>query len=112
MPAGIYNITIEQGATFEITLTIKQGDGNPVDLSGYTARSQIREKVSSLAAAGAFVVTFPEPRTEGKLKMSLAASATALLPARVYAYDLELESAGRVERLLEGKVVVSAEVTR
>ncbi len=112
MPAGIYNFKIEQGSTFERILTVRQKNGAPVDLTGYTAEGQMREKADSQGIAAVFTMTFLEPRTEGKLKISLAASATAMLPARVYAYDLELGIDGRVERLLQGKAVVSAEVTR
>ena len=47
MAAGNYNFTIEQGATFTRTLKYKDSSGNPIDLSDYAVRMQIREKISS-----------------------------------------------------------------
>ena len=47
MAAGRYLLTIEQGATTDLLLEYKDSNGNPVDLSGYTARMQIRPSVDS-----------------------------------------------------------------
>ena len=43
MAAGLYDITIEQGATFQMNLTWKDSTGSPVNITGYTARMQVRE---------------------------------------------------------------------
>lgn len=47
MPAAKPNLSIEQGATFAQQLIWQQSDGEPVDLSGYAARMQIRPSVRS-----------------------------------------------------------------
>jgi len=47
MAAGRYLLTIEQGATTDLLLEYKDSNGNPVDLSGYTARMQIRPTIDS-----------------------------------------------------------------
>ena len=46
MKAGKYDITIEQGAGFEVPLSYR-ADGDLVDLTGSRARLQMREKVGS-----------------------------------------------------------------
>ena len=46
MKAGKYDITIEQGAGFELPLSYT-ADGDLVDLTGSRARLQMREKVGS-----------------------------------------------------------------
>lgn len=38
--AGNWTLHIEQGATFDTTLTWKNAAGTPVDLTGFTARAQ------------------------------------------------------------------------
>ena len=43
MSAGKYNITIEQGADFALSFTLKE-DGSAKDLSDYSARAQMRTK--------------------------------------------------------------------
>ncbi len=46
MPAAYWKIVIEQGATWRRVLTLSDADG-PIDLTGYSARLQIRESVES-----------------------------------------------------------------
>ena len=41
-----YNITIKQNSDFnDITITPKEDDGSVVDLSGYTAKMQVRNRI-------------------------------------------------------------------
>lgn len=116
MSAGKYDFYIEQGATFNKTITWNDGNSVPVNLSGYTARMQIRKSFSSdtpiltlttenghIALGGAL----------GTITLTLQAADTEPLETFCGVYDLELESAsGFVTRLLEGQVTISREVTR
>jgi len=111
-----YDITIEQGATFELPIVWKDEKGTPIDLTGYKARMQIRKRIRSdeiLAslttengrivlggAAGTIDIVIPATETE---KFSFSRGV----------YDLELEGpGGYVVRLIQGSVCVSPEVTR
>jgi hypothetical protein len=114
MSAGVYDITCEQGATFNRTLTVKDSNGDARDLSTYTARMQVRRTTSSSD-------TIVELTTEnsrislnssGQITLSLSASVTAGL-SDGGVYDLEIEdSEGNVERVVEGIFVLDLEVTR
>ena len=44
MSAGQYSFTIEQGTDFSRVLTWIDGNGNVIDLSGYTAACQVRDR--------------------------------------------------------------------
>lgn len=122
MSAGQYDITVEQGATFEETLSITDEDGDPVDLSGMTARAQIRKTYSDPTVIASFVATVETPATDGIVTMKMTAANTALLPVASatgylkvptnYVYDLELVDGVTVTRLIEGTCAVSPEVTR
>ena len=113
MPAAYWKITIEQGATWTTTLTLADRD-----LTGCTARMQIREtapspspllSLTSSPAAG--IVITPGP--PGIIAVTITAAQTTALTWKTGVYDLELVSAGGiVERLLKGDVVVDPEVTR
>ena len=48
MSAGAYDITCEQGVTFNRTLTVKDSNGDARDLSTYTARMQVRVPLAHL----------------------------------------------------------------
>jgi hypothetical protein len=113
MAAATHNITIEQGATFLRTLTLKNSDDTPFDLTGYTARGQIRRNHRSGNVAASFTCTITDP-TAGEIQIKLTAATTADLPIYDHVYDIEIEltAASTVSRILEGTVTVSPEVTR
>jgi hypothetical protein len=114
MPATTWRIIIEQGATWRFRLTIAGRD-----LTGCTARMQIREVYASptplldLTSDPAAGITIDGPA--GTITVEISAAQTAALAGvhRGGVYDLELESPdGTVERLLKGDVLIDPEVTR
>jgi len=114
MSAGAYDITCEQGATFSRTLTVKDSNGNARDLSGYTARMQVRRTTSSSTTL--VELTTENGRislnSDGEISLSLSATETAALTDEGV-YDLEIEdSSGNVERVVEGSFNLDLEVTR
>lgn len=114
MSAGQYSFEIDQGSTFTRTLTYKVS-GVVVNLTGYTARMQLRPTVASDTVT--LSLTTENGRisltSQGVITLSVAADVTAALAAGVYVYDLELVAGnGTVTRLLEGSAIVSPEVTR
>jgi hypothetical protein len=114
---GRYDMTIYQGATFALTLTWRQGEPPvAVNLTGYTARMQLRETtgspstVLSLTSAGGGGLTLGG--AAGTIALNVSATQTAELTPGTYLYDLELVNGATVTRLVEGRAVVSPEVTR
>lgn len=115
MPAGNYDLFIEQGATFKQSITWRDSVGNPVNLTGYEARLQIRTDLKSTTP----IVSLTETAgitlggVLGTIELLISASDTSAIAVTKGVYDLELESSdGIVTRLLEGKVVIKPEVTR
>jgi hypothetical protein len=112
---GTHDITIYKGATFRLPVVWKDSAGDPYNLTGYTARMQIRRSVGaataevSLTSASGITIT---PAT-GSIVAVISATDTSALTIPSGVYDLELEdAAGVVTRLLEGSVTISPEVTR
>lgn len=114
--AANYNITIEQGATFQFNLIWKDSSGNPIDLTGYTAKMQVRQRYSSEDAALTMSTeagTIVLGGAAGTINITGPAVDTATITIKQGVYDVELTSAGGiVTRLIEGCVAVSPEVTR
>lgn len=114
MTAGTYDITIEQGSTFTRTITWKDENDTAVNLTGYSARLQMRESVD---ASSTFIsLTNGSGITlggvAGTILIEISATDTAAI-TQSGVYDLELVSgAGVVTRLLQGNVILSKEVTR
>lgn len=111
--SGPTRLYCNQGSTFSKTLTWNI-DGVPVNLTGYTARMQVRSTYASATA----LVTLTNGSgitlgtTNGQITLTISAVATAAIAAGNYVYDLELTSGSTVTRLLEGQFIVSPEVTR
>ena len=112
MAAANYDLTIDQGSTFVIDITVKE-TGSVKDLTGYSARSQMRSTKTASAVAASFTCTIPMP-TNGIVKMELPAATSSAMSAGLFFYDLEIHTAGDaiVKRLIEGKVNMKKGVTR
>lgn len=106
------NIVVDQGANYYTPIFITDVDGLAVDLTGFTGAAQIRKEYSSSNVAATFTVTItPE---DGKIELTLTAAQTANIVAGDYVYDCELTrtASNTVSRIVEGKVLVTPEVTR
>lgn len=114
MLAGELNLTIEQGATFLLTLIYQDDTGAPTNLAGATARMQLR--ASKTAASPVMELTTENGRISitaaaGQINLTISATDTATLTGSGV-YDLELVNGAIVERLVEGTYTISAQVTR
>lgn len=114
MLAGRYDITVEQGSTFNLSLVYKDQRGYVIDLSGYSAKMQMRPSVSSSTVAMELSTAngrIAIEGTSGKITLQITAADTATLSGSGV-YDLELSNGAIVQRILEGSYTVSPEVTR
>lgn len=116
MAAGIKNIYIEQGATYRLNITWKDSGGTPIDLTGYTARMQVRHSYKSDTVLLNFTTengAITLGGAAGTITIVGLATLTEDVPAKAGVWDLELvDGDGNVTRLLQGAVEVSPEVTR
>lgn len=114
MIPGKYNIVCPQGSTYSQQFTYSIDDV-PVDLTTYTARMQVREKYTSktsvidLTTENGGITLGGE---NGTIDIYISSAVTELTISKDYVYDLELISGSTVTRLIEGKFIVTPEVTR
>lgn len=114
MPAATYNIVADQGATFSRVITWKNTAGTPINLTGYTAKMQVRTTPSAASAVLTLSTAAGSIVLGGALgTITLTASAATMnMDGYNYVYDLELTSGGgEVTRLVMGNFTVRAEVT-
>jgi len=109
---GVYNIVCPQGTTYKRTFTYSIG-GTAVNLTGYTAAMQVRssydeDAVISLTSASGIALG----GTAGTIAITITNTQSAGVAAGQYVYDLELNSGGETDRLVEGTFTVTPEVTR
>ena len=131
MSAGKYSFVIEQGATLSFEIQYKDSNNDPVDLTGYSGRLQIRSTFAQ--NNGELYLTLSSSRRPdgtglnfsgsagtsdpslGLIGIQIAACTSSQLTFNQGVYDLELYSgSGHCQetiRLLQGNVKLSKEVT-
>jgi hypothetical protein len=114
--AGLYNVTIDQGADWFLDVTYEDPNGTPINLANYTAALQLRSLPNSPSAVltlttanGGIVIT----SATGLVSIRATAVQTGAIDEGDYVYDLEITSSTSVvTRLIQGQAIVSAQVTR
>ena len=115
MAAGNYDIIVDQGSDYTLSVTVKDDSTTVSDLTGYSARAHIRPAKASDTLTASFTCTVDtsSPAT-GIVEMTLPNSVSKNIAAGSYFYDLEIFTASDaiVKRIIQGKVKVTQEVTR
>ena len=111
MSDGIYNLIVDQGADLYLRIDVSASDGTVVDLTGYSARAQVRETPLSDTILATFNVS-GTLNTAGTFNIYLTSKQSMALPAKKGYYDLEIYQGDIVYRLLEGTATVKPNVTR
>jgi hypothetical protein len=118
---NVHDMVVDQGATVNTVFTVKNSARTPISLAGFVARMQVRTFNGVTRDPNTVVVA--EYTTEnGYLAVGGSTGTVTLLipPADMaayepgtYVYDVEVESSrGETTRIVQGKFIVRAEVTR
>jgi len=111
--ASTYDFVFDQGTTISRRLVWKR-NGIPVDLTGWNARMEIKDKV------GGTMLFRLDPDNgrlalggeDGSIDIHITADESSAWPWKLGVYDIEvIDDNGNVGRLLQGKVKISQEVT-
>ena len=109
--AAYTEISLEQYASYSSIITVSDTNGDALNLSGYTANSQIRKSYYS-STANTFTVTITGT-SNGEITLSMTSANSANLPIGRMLYDLVITSPEGVKtRVVEGIVNVLPGVTR
>ncbi len=118
MASSVYNFEMNQGSDYTIPLKLQDSTGTAINLTGYSARMQLRRTAGACTAIDELSSTGDDARilidaAEGRLKLRFPNAVTEKYPAASLVYDVEIKSAsGDITRILQGTITVSAEVTR
>ena len=114
MAAGTHNFKIEQGATFNNTVTYKDASGNAINISGATITLKAKDNrsdtnfVINLSVGNGITLSNP---SGGEFKISLPAATTADYTFNRADYDLDITISGVVTRLLTGQIQIIKSVS-
>ena len=108
-----YNISVNQGESFNLDASLINSSGSSMNLSGYYLRGQVRY---SYGSTGVLLDLNPSitNATGGLININLTPSQTVNLPPTIAVYDVEsyVSGDGTVNRVLNGFFSISPEVTR
>ena len=112
--ADTYDITIDAGSTYQLSVAWKDDSAVAINLTGYSARMHVRREINDtdtvLELSSGSGLTLGG--SAGTVAVEIAAADTVDLSG-VYVYDLEVESGGGVvTRLIQGAITINPEVTR
>lgn len=109
--ATISNLVIDQGTTFSSIIALTNQNGTPMNLTGFTVKSQFRKSYQSSTAIN-FTASIYDAAA-GKVRLQLSPSDTTNIRSGRYLYDIELTSpTGDKIRPLEGLVILTPEITK
>ena len=109
-----FNLTIKKGSTFKQNIAYTDANGAIINLTGYTARMQIRASYKSdiihelTTENGGITIT----GVLGELDLLISATDTDTFDPITAIYDLEIISGVEVDRIMQGKVNITENVTR
>jgi len=109
---GEHNITHVEGDRFQIQVKLEQPNGTAVNLTGYTAQMQVRDKpggtVWASSTGGSPSLTVTIGAAEGTI--DIVGTIAQAAPARGV-YDIQTTIIGAVDTFLAGAFTIIPEVT-
>jgi outer membrane protein W len=123
MAAGKYSFIIEQGSTTNFTIVYTDSTGTPIDLQYYNAKMQIRPYPGAPTVYATLSSSLNGDGTglnmsnaiSGAIGIYIASCTSSMFNFDEASYDLDIISGSGdcpfVNRILEGKVKLSKEVT-
>ena len=119
--SSTFDLIVDQGATVHRVFSVKTSARRVISLIGYTARMQVRNfDLITRDPASAIIAEYTTANgyltvnaTLGSVTLLIPPAETAEFTPKSYVYDLEIESStGETTRIVQGKFIVRAEVTR
>ena len=107
--SGKYNIVAKQGATYNLNFTVET-DGVPWNLTGYTFAMQVRRSTASTTTL--LNLTSATMNSSGEVSVTVPAATMSGVPSGRWVYDIELTTGTTVTRILEGRFIVTPQVTQ
>ena len=110
MPAGAYNIAIEQGIHYDVSFTLKGSNGVAINVTNYTFKAEVRRRPET-DLIKSFTITKTNA-SAGIIALEMTGANTLSLPTGKLVWDLVAKDASnKIRRFLSGDVVVAESVS-
>lgn len=105
------NIFIDQGCDYSNIITVTAANGQPLNLSGFTVKSQLRKSYSSSTFHN-FNASIAIANT-GKIRIQLSSAQSEIIKPGRWLYDVEITSASGIKtRVVEGIATITPQITQ
>jgi hypothetical protein len=108
-----YDFEVYKGSSFSLSVTLKDSDSVPIDLTDYNVSGFLKYKYSDSTKLTNLNAAKSSPYTSGIITLSIPSSGTSVLPVTLAVYDVEIYNTStlNVEKVLRGNVSIQPEVT-
>ena len=108
-----YTLEVYKGSTFSLSVTLKDSNDTPINLTDYEVSGFLKYKYSNSAKLANLNATRLVPYTGGNISLSIVPSGTADLPVTLGVYDVEIRHTGSgiITKVLAGPVKIYPEAT-
>lgn len=106
---GNYDITIHQGATFELEVAYKDPSGVPINMSGYTVDAQLWNRLGTAKLAN-FSSSWTS-QASGTFTIGLASNVTSGITENGQYDVMVTEPSGKKSYLLQGNAFIDLGLT-
>jgi hypothetical protein len=108
-----YDLEVYQGATYSLSITLRDGNSNPIDLTDYNVSGFLKFRHSDSVRLASLNATKVAPYASGLVSLNIPSTGTERLPVGYGFYDVELyhTTSGTVSKVLIGKASIFPEVT-
>lgn len=105
------NLFVDAGSDYSNIITVNSAGGAPLNLTGYTVKSQLRKSYNSSTAFD-FIASVYNPAA-GQIRLTLAAAQSELIPPGRWLFDVEItHPSGAKRRVIEGIVTITPQITQ
>ena len=103
------NITIEQGTDYEDVFTVRNPNGTPLDLTGYSASAAVK-KFSTSTTSTPFTVGIVT--AAGQVVLSMGNTISNALDSGRYYFDVVITATGtgKITKIIKGSALVNSSI--
>lgn len=109
------DLELKQGEDFFRLITIKDENGNPVDLTGHSFEGQAKESFVSASYIFFSFLVKDQATNRGEVEFRIPRAQTSkkkIREKKVLLYDVEMNTGSYVSRILQGSMILDPGVTK
>lgn len=100
------DIYIDQGDNFSKIVTLRDSDGELIDLTGFSFTANLRQYYNSTKDFSLGVEAYGNP-AEGQLRLTMTPDSTSALTAPRYVYSVRATATPTIIRVLDGQALIT-----